>query len=165
VDDVPVWSISCFYVHKGYHKRGITSVLIAAAVDAAKRAGAPALEAYPLDADLTPSASGTGYASTFERAGSEVVARHVPPRPIIRIMNSLLMVAAISATHLLARQETVPLRMLADGPFLLIEKETMSYELAIRACEQSGFEPKVVYTDHRLENFSTWLARGWALPC
>jgi hypothetical protein len=43
--------------------------LIAAAVKAAKKAGAPGLEGYPLDADLTPSASGTGYVSTFLRAG------------------------------------------------------------------------------------------------
>ena len=84
VDDVPVWSLSCFYVRKGYRKRGVTSVLIAAAVNVAKRAGAPALEAYPLDARLTPSASGTGYASTFARAGFRTVARHVPPRPIMR---------------------------------------------------------------------------------
>jgi GNAT superfamily N-acetyltransferase len=84
VDDVPVWSLSCLYVRKGYRRQGITSALIAAALVAAKRAGAPALEAYPLDANLTPSASGTGYASTFERAGFKVVARHVPPRPIMR---------------------------------------------------------------------------------
>jgi GNAT superfamily N-acetyltransferase len=83
-DDVPVWSLSCFYVRKGYRKRGVTSVLIAAALNAAKRAKAPALEAYPLDADMTPSASGTGYASTFARAGFKTVARRVPPRPIMR---------------------------------------------------------------------------------
>jgi GNAT superfamily N-acetyltransferase len=84
VDDVPVWSLSCFYVRKGYRKRGVTSALIAAAVNAARRARAPALEAYPLDADLTPSASGTGYASTFARAGFKTIARLVPPRPIMR---------------------------------------------------------------------------------
>lgn len=84
IDDLPVWSLSCFYVRKGYRKRGVMSALIAAALDAAKRAGAPALEAYPLDADLTPSASHTGYLSTFERAGFKLVARHVPPRPIMR---------------------------------------------------------------------------------
>ena len=84
VDDLPVWSISCLYIRKGYRKKGVTSALIAAAVDAAKRAGAPALEAYPLDADLTPSSSHTGYASTFARAGFKIVARHVPPRPIMR---------------------------------------------------------------------------------
>ena len=61
-----------------------TSALIAAAVKAARRAKAPALEAYPFDADASPSASGTGYASTFRRAGFKVVARRVPARPIMR---------------------------------------------------------------------------------
>ena len=84
VDDLSVWSISCLYIRKGYRRRGITSGLIEAATVAAKRAGAPALEAYPLDADLTPSASGTGYASTFLRAGFREVIRRVPPRPIMR---------------------------------------------------------------------------------
>ena len=83
-DAMPVWSLSCFYVRKGYRKRGVTSALIAAALKAARRAKAPALEAYPLDAKLTPSASSTGYASTFARAGFKTVARRVPPRPIMR---------------------------------------------------------------------------------
>ena len=60
------------------------SALIAAALKVAKRGRAPALEAYPLDGDLTPSTSFTGYASTFARAGFKAVARHVPPRPIMR---------------------------------------------------------------------------------
>jgi GNAT superfamily N-acetyltransferase len=68
VDDVPVWSLSCFYVRKGCRRQGVTSVLIAAALKAARKAKA-ALEAYPLDAELTPSASGTGFVSTFARAG------------------------------------------------------------------------------------------------
>jgi len=84
IDDSPVWSLSCFYIRKGYRKKGVTSALIAAALKTAERAGAPALEAYPLDANLTPSSSSTGYLSTFERAGFKIVARHVPPRPIMR---------------------------------------------------------------------------------
>ncbi len=84
VDDVPVWSISCFYIRKGYRRQGVTSALIAGALQMAKKAGAPALEAYPLDADLTGSSSWTGYASTFARAGFRIVARHTPPRPIMR---------------------------------------------------------------------------------
>lgn len=84
VDELPVWSLSCFYVRQGYRKQGVTAALIAGALEAARRAGAPALEAYPLDADLTPSASHTCYASTFARAGFKIVARHVPPRPIMR---------------------------------------------------------------------------------
>jgi GNAT superfamily N-acetyltransferase len=83
-DAVPVWSISCFYVRRGYRKRGVTSALIAAAVKAARRGRVPALEAYPLDAAVTPSSSFTGYAATFARAGFKTVARHVPARPIMR---------------------------------------------------------------------------------
>jgi GNAT superfamily N-acetyltransferase len=84
VDDTPVSSLSCFFVRKGYRRKGVTSALLAAALTAAERAGAPALEAYPLDASLTPSASHTGYLSTFVRAGFRIVARHTPPRPIMR---------------------------------------------------------------------------------
>jgi len=85
VDDLPVWSLSCFYVRKGYRKLGVTSALIAAALKAAKRAGAPALEAYPLDRSLSPSSTSTGVVTTFKRAGFKTVARHVPPRPIMRL--------------------------------------------------------------------------------
>jgi GNAT superfamily N-acetyltransferase len=84
VDDLPVWSISCFYVRKGYRRKGVTSTLIKGALTAAKEAGAPALEAYPLDARLTGSSSWTGFASTFERLGFKTIARHTPPRPIMR---------------------------------------------------------------------------------
>jgi GNAT superfamily N-acetyltransferase len=84
VDAMPVWSLSCLYVRKSYRRRGVTAALIAAAMNAAKRAKAPALEAYPFDAALSPSASGCGYASTFARAGFEVVARRTPARPIMR---------------------------------------------------------------------------------
>jgi GNAT superfamily N-acetyltransferase len=84
VDDRPVWSLSCFYTRKGYRKRGVTAALIAGAIDAARRAGVAALEAYPLDAALTPSSSHTGFATTFERAGFVTVARRVPARPIMR---------------------------------------------------------------------------------
>lgn len=84
VDAVPVWSISCIYVRIGYRRRGITSQLIAAALKAAKRSGAPAVEAYPIDADVSPSASGCGYASTFVRAGFKTIARRIPARPIMR---------------------------------------------------------------------------------
>jgi GNAT superfamily N-acetyltransferase len=86
VDDVPVWSLSCFYVRRGYRKQGVTSALIAAALRAAKRAKAPALEAYPVDADEAGSTSNlyTGTASTFARAGFRPVCRRVPHRPMVR---------------------------------------------------------------------------------
>jgi GNAT superfamily N-acetyltransferase len=86
VDDLPVWSLSCFYVRKGYRNQGVTASLIAAALKVAKRAKAPALEAYPVDSDETKSTSSlyTGKASTFVRAGFKTVARRAPHRPMMR---------------------------------------------------------------------------------
>lgn len=86
VDAVPVWSLSCFYVKTGRRRQGITAALIAAALEAAKRAGAPALEAYPWDTDEKKGAVTihTGLASTFARAGFRTVARRVPHRPVMR---------------------------------------------------------------------------------
>lgn len=86
VDDVPVWSISCFYVRRGYRRRRVMSVLIAAALKVAKQANAPALEAYPVDKDAPKSTSNifTGTASTFARAGFKPVACRLPHRPIMR---------------------------------------------------------------------------------
>jgi len=84
VDEVPVWSISCFYIRKGHRRGGIMTALISAAIDYARDAGAPALEAYPLDGTVSPSATSTGYASTFARAGFSEIARRSPARPIMR---------------------------------------------------------------------------------
>ena len=85
IDDLPVWSISCFYVRKEYRRQGITSALIQKAIETARKAGVPSLEAYPPDADLSPSATGTGYVSTFLRAGFRVVGRRSHARPILRL--------------------------------------------------------------------------------
>ena len=38
VDDLPVWSLSCLYVRKGWRRQGVTAALIEAALQAAKRA-------------------------------------------------------------------------------------------------------------------------------
>src|SRR5262249_27940977 len=86
VDDVLVWSLLCFYVRPGFRNQGVSAALIQAALKAAKRAKAPALEAYPIDT-RAPNATRntfTGVASTFERAGFVTVARRSPPRPIMR---------------------------------------------------------------------------------
>src|SRR5262245_11715229 len=86
VDDAPVWSISCFYVRRGYRKQGVMSALIAAALKLAWRARAPAVEAYPVDTTRAGSTSNvfTGTMSAFTRAGFKAVARRVPSRPVMR---------------------------------------------------------------------------------
>jgi GNAT superfamily N-acetyltransferase len=86
VDDVPVWSISCFFVRRGYRRQRVMTQLIAAAVKTAKRAKAPALEAYPIDTSAPKSSSNifVGTASTFARAGFREVARRAAARAIMR---------------------------------------------------------------------------------
>jgi GNAT superfamily N-acetyltransferase len=86
VDDLPVWCISCFYVRRAYRRRGVTAALIAAALKAARRANAVAVEAYPIDTRQPKSTSNlfTGIATTFARAGFKTVARPAPHRPIMR---------------------------------------------------------------------------------
>ena len=84
VDDVPVWVISCFYVRKGHRRQGVTAALIDGALEFARSRGAPAVEAYPLDGAVSPSATSTGYLSTFAAAGFVEVTRRSPEKPIMR---------------------------------------------------------------------------------
>src|SRR5215475_1439548 len=86
VEAVPVWSISCFFVRRGYRRQGVMTQLIYAALKTAKRARAPALEGYPIDTSAPKSTSNifTGTAAAFARAGFKVVARRASARPIMR---------------------------------------------------------------------------------
>ena len=72
IDDLPVWSIGCFQIRAGYRRRGIAKALLAGVVDAARSAGAPGVEAYPIDPDGQRVAVGAGYvgiASMFDAVG------------------------------------------------------------------------------------------------
>jgi GNAT superfamily N-acetyltransferase len=86
VDDLPVWSVPCFYVRRTHRRQGVMGALVEAAVAAAAAAGAPALEAYPVDTTV-PGHTGNlfvGVASAFARHGFRVVARRQPDRPVMR---------------------------------------------------------------------------------
>jgi GNAT superfamily N-acetyltransferase len=86
IDNVPVWSVSCFYVRRGYRNKGIMAALIGEALKTAKRAKAPAVEAYPIDTTGPGSTSNvfTGTASSFRRLGFKTVARRESSRPPMR---------------------------------------------------------------------------------
>jgi GNAT superfamily N-acetyltransferase len=82
VDDLPVWSIPCFFVRRSHRRTGVMTALL----DVARRAGAPALEAYPIDTDGPGHTTNLfpGIAAVFARRGFEVVARRRNDRPIMR---------------------------------------------------------------------------------
>jgi GNAT superfamily N-acetyltransferase len=86
VDDLPVWSLPCFFVRRSHRGQGVTAALVDAAVDAARRGGAPALEAYPVDTDVPGHTRNLfpGVASVFVRLGFAEVARRKDDRPVMR---------------------------------------------------------------------------------
>ncbi len=72
VDDVPVWTVVCFVVRTGHRRKGVAEALLHGAVDFARKHGAPALEAYPIDPQgrrVSTTAAYVGTAGMFERAG------------------------------------------------------------------------------------------------
>jgi GNAT superfamily N-acetyltransferase len=86
VDDLPVWSLACFYVGRTHRGQGVTGALIRAAIPAAAAGGAPAVEAYPVDTAVPSHTRNLfpGTVAAFTRNGFSVVARRKPDRPVMR---------------------------------------------------------------------------------
>jgi len=94
IDDLPLWAIGCFRIRPGYRRRGIASALLAGVIDAAQRAGAPGIEAYPIDPGGRRVDAGfafVGIASMFDAAGFrrvQVTDAHSAglPRLLVRLL-------------------------------------------------------------------------------
>jgi GNAT superfamily N-acetyltransferase len=87
LDNLPAWSISCFFVEKNYRHKGLSTQMIKAAVDYVKKNGGSVVEAYPVEPkkDKMPDAfAWTGLASSFIKAGFKECARRSETRPIMR---------------------------------------------------------------------------------
>ena len=87
-DEDGLWSVTCFVVRVQARKQGLTDVLLEGAVDLARRHGAHAVEAYPLDTAVRAASSAElfhGPLSVFLRMGfREVGTRPAPARPVVR---------------------------------------------------------------------------------
>jgi GNAT superfamily N-acetyltransferase len=72
IDDLAVWAVPCFYVHRTRRGAGVTTALLRAAVEYARKQGAPAVEGYPR-ADDAPRVSAEsaffGTEAMYRRAG------------------------------------------------------------------------------------------------
>jgi GNAT superfamily N-acetyltransferase len=86
VDDRPVWSVVCFFIHRDYRRAGLSVLLLKAVVDHVRKAGGKMVEGYPIDSadDYPDNFAWTGLASAFRKAGFKEVARRSPIRPIMR---------------------------------------------------------------------------------
>lgn len=88
VDELPVWSVVCFFVARNQRRKGLTVQLLQAAVDFAKSKGARIIEGYPVepkDGKAPDVFVYTGLASAFKQAGFTEVLRRSETRPIMRL--------------------------------------------------------------------------------
>ncbi|MFD6416133.1 GNAT family N-acetyltransferase [Streptomyces sp. NPDC060194] len=72
VDDLPVWSVTCFVVRAEFRGKGVASDLLEGAVEHARAHGAPAVEGYPVDPEggrVNPTLAYVGTMEMFERNG------------------------------------------------------------------------------------------------
>lgn len=86
VDGVAAWAIVCFVVPSQFRGKGIARQLVDHAVDHARAAGAPAIEAFPVDKRerSAPQWLWHGTPSLFAGKGFEEIARRKPDRPVLR---------------------------------------------------------------------------------
>lgn len=72
IDNQPVWSVTCFFVAKGFRRKGVTVELLKAAIAYVKKRGGKILEGYPVEPASTGSAqaASAGSASTGSAAAT-----------------------------------------------------------------------------------------------
>jgi len=87
IDDKPVWSIPCFFIHKDFRRQGISVELLKAVILYAQKAGIEILEAYPTKPTtevLPDSFLWIGLYRFFEKAGFKIVDQTSKNRPMVR---------------------------------------------------------------------------------
>lgn len=87
IDDEPVWSISCFFIHKDFRKKGLSVRILEAVITYVKKQGGKIVEGYPVEPKKGKTAdvfAWTGLASFFKKAGFVECARRSETRPIMR---------------------------------------------------------------------------------
>lgn len=82
-DDRDVWSIVCFFIRRDHRKLGLSARMLKTAVAYAKKRGARAVEAYPVDPD-SPSYRFMGFLDLFTAQGFSPTGRAGTRRHIVR---------------------------------------------------------------------------------
>jgi GNAT superfamily N-acetyltransferase len=82
--DENIWSLACMFLRRAIRHRGHGGELINAAIAYARKRGATALEAYPVD-PKSPSYRFMGFIPAFERVGFREVGREGTRRHVMRL--------------------------------------------------------------------------------
>ena len=96
IDDLPTWSVMCFYLNRKLRHRGLPARLLTAAVDYALSQGAEVVEGYPVERHKDESGTWQpiasyrfmGSVSTYEKAGFRRAAIASQGRRIMRFLAS-----------------------------------------------------------------------------
>ena len=74
IDDKSVWSIPCFFIDKGFRRKGVSVVMLKAIIKYAKEKISPVIEAYPTipTQDKLPDAlAGSAYINRLKKQASK----------------------------------------------------------------------------------------------
>ncbi len=88
IDELPVWSVTCFFVARKFRNSGLTVALLKASIGFVAEQGGKVIEGYPVDplsdSKMPPAFVYTGLMSAFIQAGFTEAGRRSEKRPIMR---------------------------------------------------------------------------------
>jgi GNAT superfamily N-acetyltransferase len=87
-NEAGVWSVTCFFINRYRRRVGVGQALLVAAVERARRAGARAVEGYPVETLGERRSSGglfTGTVGQFAQAGFTIYRRPTGRRVVMRM--------------------------------------------------------------------------------
>lgn len=87
IDDKPVWSIPCLFIHKDFRRSGLSVELLKGVIEYARKKGIKVIEAYPTiptTETIPDSFAWIGLYKSFERAGFRIVDQTSKNRPMVR---------------------------------------------------------------------------------
>ena len=85
-----VWSVTCFFIHRKWRRRGVSRGLLRKAVEGMRKRSAIVVEAYPVTTTkngrrVNSSTAWTGPLKIFEELGFKTVQTSNPLRPLVRL--------------------------------------------------------------------------------
>ena len=87
IDDLPVWSVTCFFVDKNFRRMGVSVAMLKGLIGIARKKKVKIIEAYPAiptQPSLPDSFAWIGLYKSFERAGFKIVDTTSKSRPMVR---------------------------------------------------------------------------------
>ena len=87
IDNRPVWSIPCFFIHKEFRKNGVSGAVLNAVIGYARNHKIGIIEAYPVvasEAKVTDTSAWPGFLNTYTRAGFVIAGEKSKNKPIVR---------------------------------------------------------------------------------